>query len=274
MDKSLLKQKLSFAFTAVILAFAITATAQTPAQTQADKEYEVGSVLWQQSSGEERALAYQAYALARMMLDRDLRMNRRSRMKRAVIVDIDETVLDNSAHETWLIKNHQSYNAKDWTEWCRQAKAGAVPGAVEFLRYANSRGVRVFYVTNRQQAEKEGTVTNLKQLGFPEVNDETLLIRTDNSSSSKEPRRRAISAKYRVVLLMGDDLNDFSDFFENSKTVESRIAAVEQNKAQFGTHFIMLPNPMYGHWEDALLGNTSKMSEEEKTAKRRAALRE
>jgi 5'-nucleotidase (lipoprotein e(P4) family) len=270
MDKNLLKHKLSFAIAAVVLTCAVGATAQT----QADKEYEVGAVLWQQSSGEERALAYQAYALARMMLDRDLKMNRRSRMKRAVIVDIDETILDNSAHETWLIRNHQSYNAKDWTEWCKQAKAGAVPGAVEFLRYANSRGVRVFYVTNRQPAEKEGTVTNLKQLGFPEVNDETLLIRTDGASSSKEPRRRAISAKYHVVLLMGDDLNDFSDFFENSTTVASRIAAVEQNKAQFGTHFIMLPNPMYGHWEDAIMGNTSKMSEGEKAEKRRAALKE
>jgi 5'-nucleotidase (lipoprotein e(P4) family) len=270
MDKNLLKQKLFCAISAFILACAVGTTAQT----QADKEYEVGAVLWQQSSGEARALAYQSYALARMILDRDLRMNRRSRMKRAIIVDIDETILDNSAHETWLIRNHQSYNPKDWTEWCKQAKADAVPGALEFLHYANSRGVRVFYVTNRQQAEKEGTATNLKRLGFPEVNDETLLIRTDNASSSKEPRRRAISAKYHMVLLMGDDLNDFSDFFENNKTVEGRIAAVEQKKGQFGTHFIMLPNPMYGHWEEAIMGNTAKMSEEEKAAKRRAALKD
>jgi len=167
----------------LILALSSNATAQDNRQP-ADKEYEVGATLWQQSAGEERALAYQAFALARMMLDRDL--TRRSRMKRAVIVDVDETILDNSRHEAWQIKNHRNYNAQAWTEWCNRAVADAVPGAVEFLRYANSRGVRVFYITNRKDIEKEGTARNLKRLGFPEVTDETLLIRTD-PDTSKSP---------------------------------------------------------------------------------------
>lgn len=274
MNTDAFDKRLCFALLAGTLSFAIVAQAQTPAPKLADKEYEVGAVLWQQSSGEERALAYQTYTLAKMILDRDLRINRRLRMKRAVIVDVDETVLDNSAHEAWLIKNHQIYNPKDWTEWCNQAAAGAVPGAVAFLRYATSRGVRVFYVTNRKETEKDGTARNLKKLGFPEVNDQTLLVRIDEKSSSKEGRRRDIARKYRVVVLMGDDLNDFSDLFENSKTADSRIDAVEKMRAQFGTRFIMLPNPMYGHWEEAIMGNTSKLTEEEKAAKRRAALKE
>jgi len=257
----------------VMLTLAITAAAQTPSQARADKEYEVGAVLWQQSSGEHRALAYQAFALARTVLDRDLRINRRGKLRRAIVVDVDETILDNSAHEAWLIKNHRSYNAQDWTEWCNQAEAGVVSGAVGFLRYANSRGVRVFYITNRKEIEKDGTARNLKKLGFPEVTDETLLVRTDKDSSSKEPRRVAVGAKYHVVLLMGDDLNDFAEVFEQSRTVAGRIEAVERNRNQFGAHFIVLPNPMYGHWEDAIYGNNAKLTEEEKAAKRREQLK-
>src|SRR5205085_3155061 len=117
---------------------------------------------------------------------------------------------------------------------------------------ANTRGVRVFYITNRKAAEKEGTATNLRKLGFPNVNDETLLVRTDTNSSSKEPRRKSVAAKYRVVLLMGDNLNDFSEEFEKARTVSGRLAAAEQNKSQFGTRFIALPNPMYGDWENAI----------------------
>jgi len=246
---------------------------RAPAQQPADKEYEVGAVLWQQSSGEYRALTYQAFALARMLLDQDLRTNRWGAVKRAVIVDIDETILDNSGHEAWLVKNHQNYEAQGWTEWCNRAAATAVPGAVEFLRYADSRGVRVFYITNRKQIEKEGTAKNLVKLGFPNVNDETLLVRPEKGDSSKEPRRQAVSARYHVVLLMGDNLNDFAEVFENSKTVDTRIESVERSKAQFGTRFIVLPNPMYGDWESAIYGYNLKLPDAEKAEKRKSALK-
>src|SRR5258706_11391908 len=192
-----------------------------PAQ-QADNTYIEGAVLWQQTSGERRALSYQAFALARMMLDRDLRMNRRIRKPRAVIVDLDETILDNSRFEGMLLQKRVNYNQKDWTDWCNRAEASAVPGAVEFLRYAASRGVSVFYITNRNDSQKQGTATNLKKLGFPKVNDQTLLVQTDLKNSTKEPRRQNVGSRFRVVLLMGDDLNDFSDVFENSRTSESR----------------------------------------------------
>ncbi|HEX8889582.1 MAG TPA: 5'-nucleotidase, lipoprotein e(P4) family [Pyrinomonadaceae bacterium] len=268
------KLRLSVLF--LMLASALTIAAQTPAtaqQGQADNEYQAGAILWTQSSGERNALAYQAFALARMTLDRDFRVNRRRRMRRAVVVDVDETVLDNSLYQATLVKNRQSYEAQTWTDWVNRAQASAIPGAVEFLRYAAARGVRVFYITNRKLVEKDGTAANLKKLGFPDVNDQTLLVRTDANSSSKEPRRQSVSQKYRIVLLMGDNLNDFSDLFEKSKTVESRIAAVEQNKNQFGTRFIVLPNPMYGDWESAIYDYNFKLTEAEKAAKRRSQLK-
>lgn len=255
--------------TCALLAVSVTQVA--PAQQRADNEYQVGAILWTQTSGEKAALTYQAFALARMTLDRDLRL--RHARKRAIIVDVDETIIDNSRFQAMLVQTHQAYSGRLWTDWVNRAEATVLPGAVEFLRYANSRGVRVFYITNRKDIEKAATAANLKKLGFPEVNDETLLIRTDPNSSSKEPRRLTVSAKYYVVLLMGDNLNDFAEVFEKSKTVESRLSAVEQNKNQFGTRFIVLPNPMYGDWENAIYDYNNKLNEAEKDAKRKSALR-
>jgi 5'-nucleotidase (lipoprotein e(P4) family) len=208
-----------------------------------------------------------------MMLDRDLQANRRSRMRRAIVVDADETVLDNSRYQATLQKNRQSYDARTWTEWVKRAEAEAIPGAVEFLRYAASRGVRVFYITNRNLAEKEATAANLKKLGFPDVSDQTLLVRTDAKTSSKEERRRGVGANYRIVLLMGDNLNDFAEIFDQSRTVADRLAAVERNKSQFGKRFIVLPNVMYGDWESAIYDYNFRLTEEEKAAKRKSHLR-
>jgi 5'-nucleotidase (lipoprotein e(P4) family) len=250
----------------------LNAIAQAPAEP-AQNTYIEGATLWQQSSAERRALSYQAFTLARMILDRDLRMNRRNRKPRAVVVDIDETILDNSRFEGMLLRNRVNYNQKDWTEWINRAEAEAVAGAVQFLRYAVSRGVQVFYITNRNDVQKAGTATNLKKLGFPNVSDQTLLVQTDPKNSSKEPRRQSVGGKYRIVLLMGDDLNDFSDVFENSKTVESRIAASDRFKEEFGKRFILLPNPMYGNWESAIYGYNFKLTEAEKAARRKSVLK-
>ena len=248
-------------------------TAAPAAQKQADNIYQEGAIVWTQTSGEARALAYQAFNLARMTLDRDLQVNRRSRMRRAIVVDADETVLDNSRYQATLLKNRQNYDARSWTDWVKRVEAEAIPGAVEFLRYAASRGVRVFYITNRNLEEKEATASNLKKLGFPDVSDQTLLVRTDPKTSSKEARRQGVSAKYRIVLLMGDNLNDFAEIFQQSKTVTDRRAAVELNKAEFGKRFIVLPNVMYGDWESAIYDYNFKLTDEEKAAKRKSQLR-
>jgi 5'-nucleotidase (lipoprotein e(P4) family) len=260
----------------LISAYAVTSVRYTGQEAArqpvagTNNEYLVGAVLWTQSSGEARALAYQAYNFARILLDQDLRASRKRRIKRAVVVDVDETVLDNSPYQAWIIKEHKSYPEK-WTAWINRSEAAAIPGAVEFLNYARGRGVRVFYVTNRKPEEKEGTRANLKKLGFPDVSDETLLTRTDDPS--KEPRRQRIAEKYKIVLLIGDNLNDFAAVFEQKKTVADRIAAAEQSRALFGTRFIMLPNPMYGDWENAVYDYNFKLTDAEKVARRHSLLR-
>ena len=253
------------------LLWSLPANAQTQAMRdgQVDNDYQIGAVLWQQSAAETKALQLQAYSLARLMLERDLRIRRRLRQKRAVVVDVDETVLDNTRYQAFLIVNHQSFSPQSWQEWCNRAEATAIPGAVEFLTYAASRGVRIFYVTNRSEAEKAGTIRNLKQVGFPQVSDESVLVRS--TESSKEERRLKISHRYRIVLLCGDNLADFSKVFEG-KTQEERATAVRDSQRRFGTQFIVLPNPMYGDWESAIYGK-SRLNEREKGDLRKAALK-
>jgi 5'-nucleotidase (lipoprotein e(P4) family) len=263
-----------FALSFLTIVSCTNTVAQAPrgAEVPADNEYQEGAILWTQTSGEMRALAYQAFNLARLVLDRDLRIHRRNRMKPAVIVDVDETILDNSRYQATLLKNRRSHTTQRFTDWINRAEATAIPGAVEFLRYAASRGVRVFYISNRRQVEKDATAVNLKKLGFPEVNDQTLLFRTDRQSSSKEPRRQLVGKKHRIVLLIGDNLTDFAEIFDESKTVADRLAATERNKGKFGVSFIVLPNAMYGDWESAIYDYNFTLTEKEKSAKRKMHL--
>lgn len=246
-----------------------------PAIAVADNEYQVGAVLFMQKAAEFRAIAYQAFNIARMRLDADFdkknlkKLSKTERQRtRAVVVDIDETVLDNSPHQAELIKNRMPFTSSIWTAWVNRREAKAIPGAVAFLKYANSKGVRVFYVSNRNETEKQGTIDNLKAVGFPDVSDETVLVRT--TESGKEPRRQSISAKHRIVLLMGDNLNDFSNVFER-KSVGDRFAEVDRTRELFGEKYIVLPNAMYGDWESAIY-EYERLSEVEKTAKRNHAL--
>jgi len=258
--------------------FVTISTAQQGAQTQAivaDNEYQVGAVLFMQKAAEFRALAYQAFNLGRWQLDADFdKKNLKKlpkperKLTRAVVVDIDETVLDNSPHQAELIKNRMPFTSSVWTAWVNRRQAKPLPGAVEFLKYANSKGVRVFYVSNRSEIEKQGTIDNLKAVGFPDVSDETVLVRT--TESGKEPRRLSIASKHRIVLLIGDNLNDFSNAFER-KTVADRFSEVDKVKDVWGKRFIVLPNAMYGDWENAIY-EYGRLTEVEKTAKRANAL--
>ena len=242
----------AFVLTVFIVGMPVAAQQPQPAPTPVDNEYQVGAILWTQTAGEWRALCYQAFTLARMMLDNDLKTHKSKREKRALVVDVDETVLDNSPQQARLVKEHKGFNQTDWAKWTASAQAEALPGAAEFLNYADKKGVRVFYITNRNESERAGTMANLQRVGFPNVSNASVLLRAD--TSSKEPRRRQVAAQYRIVLLMGDNLNDFAQVFEKKTTAE-RIAAADENKAQFGTRFIVLPNTMYGDWENAIYSN-------------------
>jgi 5'-nucleotidase (lipoprotein e(P4) family) len=125
-----------------------------------------------------------------------------------------------------------------------------VPGALEFLRHCDTVGVAVFYISNRKNAEREGTFRNLRALGFPQVQEDHVLFRTNESS--KRARRARVAETHSIVMLCGDNLADFHEVFENG-TVASRAHATDSAMQSFGTEYIVLPNPMYGDWYGALI---------------------
>jgi len=225
------------------------------------------ATIYQQRSGEYRALCYQAFNLGKFMLDQDL-IDKSVDKPRIVILDIDETVLDNSSYEARCILEGTSYPTY-WDEWCNLASAKAVPGVADFLKYAKANGVDIFYVTNRKAYLEDVTLKNLRAAGLPDVEPENLLMRT--TENSKELRRRQLAATYHISLLFGDNLSDFSDIFDN-KSNDDRIAEVEKKATQFGKRFIVLPNAMYGDWETALYGKGEKLSDSARFILRRDAL--
>lgn len=267
------------AFSSVVSTYFVTiSTAQQgtqPAPIVADNEYQVAAVLYQQHAAEYRALAFQAFNLAKLRLDEDFdkknlkKLSKDERKKpRAVVVDIDETVLDNSPSQAYQIKNRLPFNMDDWKDWGEKRSAKAIPGAVEFLKYANQKGVRVFYISNRADSQKQATTDNLKAVGFPDVSDETMLLQT--AESNKEARRKIVLEKHRIVLLVGDNLNDFAESFEK-KSVADRFAETDKDKNLFGSRYIVLPNAMYGAWESSIYDN-KRLTEAEKTQKRKDLL--
>lgn len=213
------------------------------------------SVLWFQTSGEYRALCYQAYNFARASLDEALKRNP-GKKNLAVVFDIDETVLDNSPYEAKTVLDGIRF-PEGWKEWVFQAKAAAIPGAVAFANYALEKGVHVFYISNRTEEEREITKKNLIEQGFPVQDDDHLLLK--RTSSSKEDRRKQVSSSYEVVLLIGDNLADFSGFYDK-KSCNDRIQQVESDKNLFGPKYIILPNPMYGDWEGCLYNYNYKLT--------------
>jgi 5'-nucleotidase (lipoprotein e(P4) family) len=251
------------------------ATAEQMRQIIADNEYQVAAILFMQKAGEYRALAYQAFNVARMQLDADFEKKNLKKLPkaerkraRAVVVDVDETVLDNSPHQAFIVINQMPFTPDVWTQWVNQRKAKAIPGAAEFLTYASQKGVKVFYVTNRDEIHRQATIDNLKQTGFPDASDETVLVRA--TESGKEARRQKIMEKYRIVLLVGDNLNDLSSQFER-KSVPDRFVEVDKTREMFGRKFIVLPNVMYGDWESAIY-EYKRASETEKKKIRGGAL--
>jgi 5'-nucleotidase (lipoprotein e(P4) family) len=225
-------------------------------QQKLRNEHMVLATLYHQTAAEYRALCYQAFNIGRLMLDKDL-ANAGIEKHRIIVLDIDETVLDNSPFQAKSILESTSY-PKYWNEWCELAKAEPLPGAIDFLNYARKNGVSIYYVTNRKEALKEVTIKNLKETGFPLADGEHVIMRT--AEASKESRRLDLLKKYHISLYFGDNLNDFAETFEG-KSAEKRLLAVDDNKDDFGTRFIVLPNAMYGDWELALYGYNGGQSD-------------
>ena len=231
----------------------VAATAQdslqkNQVQLHSIEELRLLSVLWQQDAAEYRALCYQAFNTATMRLN-EISKKQFSKGNIAIITDLDETILNNSYEEVQLMKEDKTWNFHTWKQWTDSSAATAVPGAIEFLQYAKQKGASVFYISNRTVAEVASTLINLQKLHLPDADTSHMLFLVNDVS--KESRRQTVMNKYDVVLLLGDNLNDFTNVFER-KNIEDRFAETDRVKEEWGKKFIVLPNATYGEWENAL----------------------
>jgi len=191
----------------------------------------------------------------------------------AVILDIDETVLNNSAFEARMIKKNSSFNPEQWNQWVMEANADAVPGALAFTKRAAKEGITIYYLTNREAKVEEGTRQNLQKLGFPlpEEGDHILSKNERSNWTSAKTERRAYVAKdHRILMLFGDNLNDF--LHAEDITQQERYQLVEKNQDKWGRKWFMLPNPTYGSWESALYNFDNSLSPSQIDSAKKAKL--
>lgn len=220
-----------------------------PGQLVADGK--IWSSAFQQRAAEYKALCLQAYNIARLRIDEAVLQT--SEKTKAIITDIDETFLDNSPYAVHQALQGKDYEQAAWYEWTAKGIADTLAGALAFFNYAASKGIEIFYITNRDEKERQGTLNNLQHFHFPFADSLHLIVR--GAASSKEDRRQKVASAHDIILLLGDNLADFSDLFDK-KTEAERDKNVLMLAAEFGKRFIVLPNFNYGGWEDAIYQNS------------------
>jgi len=172
----------------------------------------------------------------------------------AVVLDIDETVLDNSPYAARLVRSGKEYDEPSWQAWCREESARALPGAVAFTRFAASHGIAVIYISNRSRDLDQATLANLRKAGLPVSGPEAFLgLGTEvpgctAQDEDKSCRRQQVARHYRVLMQFGDQLGDFADLPAGA----ARTAALAPYLAWIGTRWFVLPNATYGAWESDL----------------------
>jgi len=231
------------------------------------------AVLWVRTSAEYRAATEQTYNAARIQLERVLASKDTTwtaaveqagdyrGLEQAIIVDVDDTVLDTSPFQAYLITRGVRFNSELWKAWVRELKATPVPGALAFVRWAHAQGVKIFFITNREFDVEIATVQNLAAAGFPVEPDGSNVLSKDEQqdwSGDKSTRRAFVARTYRVLLIVGDDLNDFIPVPGDDPV--ARLNVTKQHQAYWGLKWIMMPNPMYGRWERALHGSKGPLS--------------
>ncbi|MBT3359092.1 MAG: 5'-nucleotidase, lipoprotein e(P4) family [Rhodospirillales bacterium] len=241
----------------------------------------LNSTYWTQNSIEFKANALAAYQLATLQLDQALadknwtaapveQTGNYQGLPPAVILDVDETVLDNSMFQAWMVLNDKTFSSKTWGPFVNSVTSRVIPGSLAFTKYADSKGVKVFYVSNRTGDLEEATRKNLEKFGYPMGgNVDTVLLKKERkewASSKKGVRRAHVTKDYRVLLLIGDNFGDFVDGYKGSP--KERLALWEENRSKWGKQWIMLSNPTYGSWESAAFGHSYKFSREEQRQKK------
>lgn len=239
----------------------------------------LNATLWAQTSAEYEAVTRQTYRLASDNLDQALadpewraaleQTGDTTGLPPAILLDLDETVLNNTGFEARIIRRLGKYSRESFADWCREADAPAIPGASEFLDYAAGRNVAVFYYSARRESLRDCTARNLRALQFPLADESRLLL---NDGTSKSEYRAMIARDYRILLLVGDNLYDF---VAGSRSEPSRRRELARDHAgRWGREWVVLPNPMYGHWESAFYGFDYQLPRAEQLRRKNRQLQE
>jgi acid phosphatase len=237
-----------------------------------------------QRSVEYRATTLGAFALARIRLEQALtdanwtaapkeQTGAYQALPPAVVLDADESIIDNSAYQAWMTLNDTTFDPKTWNAYVNTVTSLAIPGAVEFARYADSRGVKVFYISNRTAEEEPATRKNLEKLGFPMGGDVDTMLMTRKQpdwGSAKGTRRAYIAKNYRILLNIGDNFGDFVDEYRGTEA--ERLKVFEQYRDRWGREWIMIANPSYGSFESAPFNHDFKLSPDERRKAKRGVL--
>jgi 5'-nucleotidase (lipoprotein e(P4) family) len=218
---------------------AVPATTAATVPTTATPPREIH---WYRNAAEMRGIYLEVYHLAGEQLDRLAATN--APQTWAVILDADETVIDNSTFQ--FEQNSKVYSDSAWRSWVNRRSAPALPGAVEFTRLAHRLGGRVVIVTNRESSLCDATRENLKT---DSIDADLVLCRT--TTGDKNPRFQSVAGgtaspslpALKVLMWFGDNIQDFPNLNQQLRD------GSDNGYDQFGRTFFLLPNPMYGSWE-------------------------
>lgn len=265
-----MKKSYSYLLSGLLLFSACSSVKKTAtSNTSITNDGKIWASLWQQRAAEYKALCFQAYNIAKLRVDEGLRNPGDKPL--AIVTDIDETLLDNSPYDAHRALQNLDYNDATWKQWTDKAVADTVPGAPAFFKYAASKGVTIFYITNRNENERASTLKNLQLYGLPNADDEHLQLKT--TASSKEARRLNVLKTHNILLLCGDNLPDFDLLYDNHPAEESRIATTQKLQKEFGSRYIVIPNPSYGDFEGALFQYNYKLTPAQKDSVIRAKIK-
>jgi 5'-nucleotidase (lipoprotein e(P4) family) len=194
-------------------------------------------VRWVTSSKEYKFSCHQTFNTASIMLDKYLKKNNNKNL--AIVMDLDETVLDNSQYQVELNNENETFNMESWSAWVLREEAKLVPGVKKFIKKVRKNNIRLIFISNRMHARLKATKANMKKLGIFSK-DDIFLLRKDKKDK-KDVRRNEIYStkgrmkkyeKFNVIQYFGDAMGDFPVL----------------DHSEFGKSQFVLPNPMYGKW--------------------------
>ncbi|KUJ00521.1 5'-nucleotidase, lipoprotein e(P4) family [Vibrio sp. MEBiC08052] len=218
------------------------------------KSYEM-ALRYQQQSAEIKAIQLQTYHLATERLHTILKQSDQKPQELAVVLDLDETVLDNTPLLVRDMENCVDYTTWDtWSDWEIKGHPTLIPGAKAFIDQANKLGLNIYYVSDRFNENKSYTIETLKALGIPQAEKSHVLL----YGKTKEQRRQSVAARHKIIMLLGDSLPDFAAGFKNKQDTDYNRNLVEKHKAHLGVDWFVLPNASYGAWKKASLNSWSE----------------